>query len=51
MGYRESPAVVQQTVATPGIAVASATTPPVARQGEAVSRGGPCRAGQLLDCC
>ncbi|KAI7840230.1 hypothetical protein COHA_006012 [Chlorella ohadii] len=35
VGYRESPGVAQQTVATPGIAVASATTPPVARQGEA----------------
>lgn len=36
VGYRESPRMVQQTVATPGIAVASATTPPVARQGEQV---------------
>lgn len=36
VGYRESPGMVQQTVATPGIAVASATTPPVARQGEEV---------------
>ncbi|PRW59460.1 Calcium release-activated calcium channel isoform A [Chlorella sorokiniana] len=39
VGYRESPAVAQQTVATPGIAVASATTPPVARQGEEVVCG------------
>ena len=38
-GYRETKAVVQQTTTTPGIAVASAGTPAVARQGEAVSAG------------